>query len=57
MLHQIKDMEDPSTETAQIVAETEAQANEEALQKEKAESENAALVAAHNAIHNPIQPQ
>ena len=57
MLHQIKDMGDPSTDTAQLVAEAEAQADEEAFQEEKAKSENVALLAAHDAVYTPIQPQ
>ncbi|MCJ1398202.1 hypothetical protein MMC11_001399 [Xylographa trunciseda] len=56
MLHQIKDVEDPSTETAQIAAEAEAEANEEAFQQEKAESENKALLTAHTAEDNMVQP-
>ena len=49
-------MEDPTTQTAELLAEAEAQADEEAFQKEKIESENEALLAADNVLYDPIQP-
>lgn len=45
LLHQIKDIDDPTDESAHVAADAEADANEEALQKERAGSEIEALKA------------